>query len=237
MIVKTKLYIPHVRNALVPRPRLMRQLDEGLGAKLTLISAPAGYGKTTALGEWARQCGIPVAWLSLDKQDDEWIPFWSCVTASIGERIPGFAQTVWPLLEKGPSATSVSLESAISAMLNELNRRSGELAIVLDDYHVIELPAIQKSLSYLLEHLPPSHPYLYRESNRLDVAYRQTSGLRRNAANLGEGFAVLSGRGAGLLPGYDGLVAVQRASSGAVQSDGRLDQRTAASGDHAEEQR
>jgi LuxR family maltose regulon positive regulatory protein len=168
MIVKTKLYIPHVRKALVIRSRLMRKLDEGLGAKLTLISAPAGYGKTTALSEWARQSGSLVAWVSLDKQDDHWIPFWSYITASIEERVPGYGQTVWPLLEKGQSASSMSLEPAIAAMLNELNQLSGELAIFLDDYHLIQLPAIQHSLSYLLEHLPP-HIHLYIAS-RTDLA-------------------------------------------------------------------
>ncbi|GFZ86906.1 hypothetical protein GCM10008018_36250 [Paenibacillus marchantiophytorum] len=160
MIVQTKLYIPHAHNALVPRPRLIRKLDEGLRAKLTLITASAGYGKTTALSEWARQSDAQVAWVSLDKQDDAWIPFWSCVTASIQEKVPGFAQTVWPFLEKGPSASSVSLEPAISAMLNALDQRFGELVIVLDDYHLIEHPDIQKSLTYLLEHMP-AHIHLY----------------------------------------------------------------------------
>ncbi|MDG0795159.1 hypothetical protein OMP38_33290 [Cohnella ginsengisoli] len=160
---------PHVRNALVPRPRLTHKLDEGLRAKLTLISAPAGYGKTTALSEWARQCGILVAWLSLDIQDDEWFSFWSSVTAAIQKRVPGYARKIWPLLEKGPSASSVSSEPAISAMLNELNLLPEALAIVLDDYHAIEHPAIQKSLGYMLEHLPP-HIHLYIAS-RNDLAF------------------------------------------------------------------
>lgn len=147
----------------------MRKLNEGLRVKLTLISASAGYGKTTALGDWARQSGCPVAWVSLDKQDDEWISFWHGVTASIRMRVPGYGRTLRALLEKGPSASSVSSEPAISAMLNELNQLPGELAIVLDDYHVIELPAIHKSLSYLLEHLPPRvHLFI---ASRTDLAF------------------------------------------------------------------
>ncbi|QTH41380.1 hypothetical protein J4772_28135 [Cohnella sp. LGH] len=160
MIVKTKLYIPHKRQDSVPRPRLMRKLDEGLEAKLTLISASAGYGKTTVLSEWARQSGIAVAWVSLDKQDDEWISFWTYVTSSIRGQAPGFAQTFMPLLAKGPSSSFASSEPAVAAMLNELNRLPGELAIVLDDYHCIELPEIQRSLSYFVDHLPP-HIHLY----------------------------------------------------------------------------
>ncbi|MFB9279462.1 LuxR C-terminal-related transcriptional regulator [Cohnella cellulosilytica] len=161
MIVKTKLYIPHKRHDSVPRPRLMRKLDEGLEAKLILISASAGYGKTTALSEWARQSGVAVAWVSLDKQDDEWIAFWTYVTSSIQEQAPGFAQTVLPLLANGPSASFASSEPAVTAMLNELNQLPGELAIVLDDFHCIELPEIQRSLSYFVDRLPPQiHLYI-----------------------------------------------------------------------------
>jgi LuxR family maltose regulon positive regulatory protein len=157
MIVRTKLHIPHVRNALVSRPRLIRKLDEGLEAKLTLVSAQAGYGKTTALSEWVKQCGALAAWVSLDKLDNDYIQFWSYVTASIRERVPGFGQTVDHVLVKGPPA---SLEYAIPALLNELDQLTGELVIILDDYHFIDLPEIHRSLNDLLEHLPP-HIHLY----------------------------------------------------------------------------
>ncbi|MEK8128093.1 LuxR C-terminal-related transcriptional regulator [Paenibacillus filicis] len=126
-------------------------------AKLTLVSAQAGYGKTTALSTWVRQCSSPVAWISLDKQDNDWMQFWRYVLASIRETIPGFGLAVEPLLETGPS---VSVEPAIMALLNELDGLTGEWVIVLDDYHMIEFPAIQQSMICLLEHLPP-HIHLY----------------------------------------------------------------------------
>ncbi|MFC5468216.1 LuxR C-terminal-related transcriptional regulator [Cohnella suwonensis] len=157
MIVKTKLYVPHVTKSLVSRPRLIRKLNEGLEAKLTLVSAQAGYGKTTALSEWVKQCGVLAAWASLDRQDNDWIPFWSCVTASIQEKIPSFGQTIGPLLNIG---TRVSAEHVIKELLNELNDITDELVIILDDYHIIELPDIHHSLSYLLEHLP-RHIHLF----------------------------------------------------------------------------
>lgn len=157
MIVSTKLHIPHVRNSLVPRPRLIQMLNAGMEAKLTLVSAQAGYGKTTALSEWVRQCDAAVAWISLDKQDNDWIQFWRYVTASIQERIPGFGSTVGVLLEKG---SSTSTELAIIALLNELSQLTSELVIILDDYHVIELSSINHSMAYLLEHLP-SQIHLY----------------------------------------------------------------------------
>ncbi|WHY21158.1 LuxR C-terminal-related transcriptional regulator [Paenibacillus sp. G2S3] len=157
MIVGTKLHIPRVRKTLVSRPRLMRKLNEGMDYKLTLISAQAGYGKTTALSEWIGHCDTQVAWVSLDMQDNDWAQFWSYVTASIQERCPRFGSTVQPLLMNGPSMT---LEPAIVALLNELNNLTSELIIILDDYHVIETPTIHQSMAYLLEHLPP-HIHLY----------------------------------------------------------------------------
>ncbi|MCI0184764.1 BTAD domain-containing putative transcriptional regulator [Sulfoacidibacillus ferrooxidans] len=161
MIVTTKLQIPHTRHSLVARPRLMAKLNEGMNAKLTLASAQAGYGKTTMLSQWARQCGIHVAWVSLDQQDNDWIQFWSNIIASIREKVPGFGTQVEARLEKGPSATSLSSEPAIKELLNELNQWSGEMAIVLDDYHFIDMASIHDSLSYLLEHLPPQiHLYI-----------------------------------------------------------------------------
>ncbi|KQX51150.1 LuxR C-terminal-related transcriptional regulator [Paenibacillus sp. Root444D2] len=165
MIVSTKLHIPHIRNALVSRPRLMHKLNEGMDAKVTLVSAQAGYGKTTALSQWAKLCSALVAWVSLDKQDNDWIQFWSYVTASIQERVPGFGKAVSSLLENGPSESS---ETVIKALLNELNRFTNKMVIILDDYHVIELPAIHDSLVYLLNYLPP-HIHLYIAS-RTDLA-------------------------------------------------------------------
>ncbi|WP_424767692.1 LuxR C-terminal-related transcriptional regulator [Paenibacillus sp. sgz302251] len=157
MILSTKLHIPQARVSLVSRPGLIAKLNEGMKAKLTLISAQAGYGKTTALSEWVKQCGALVAWVSVDKQDNDWVQFWSYVTASIQERVPHFGESVWSLLKKGPS---VFLEPAIKALLNELNGITSELVIIFDDYHFIELSDIHRSLAYLLEHLPP-HIHLY----------------------------------------------------------------------------
>jgi len=157
MIVSTKLHIPQTRSSLVARPRLMRKLDEGMSVKLTLVSAQAGYGKTTLLSEWVQQYGGLAAWVSLDKRDNDGIRFWSYVIASIRAKIPEFGIPVEFLLEKGPS---VPLDSAISELLNELERLTCDLIIILDDYQFIELPAIHHSLTFLLEHLP-SHIHLY----------------------------------------------------------------------------
>ncbi|MHA6481665.1 LuxR C-terminal-related transcriptional regulator [Paenibacillus sp. strain BS8-2] len=157
MVVPTKIQIPHVRQSLVARPGLLSKLNEGMNAKLTLVSAQAGYGKSTALSEWAKQCGAPVAWVSLDKQDNEWGPFWSCMVAAIRARIPSFGQSITDLLTQ---ELDTSQETIMRALLYELISINGELVIVLDDYHVIELPLIHESLGYLLEYLPP-HFHIY----------------------------------------------------------------------------
>jgi LuxR family maltose regulon positive regulatory protein len=175
VIVSTKFQIPHIRNTMVSRPKLMRKLNEGMATKLMLVSAQAGYGKTTALSEWVKQCGAVVAWVSLDKHDNEWISFWSGVTSSIQARIPGFGQTIGYLLEKGPSESS---EPMIKELLNELNHITGKLVIILDDYHVIELPDIHQSLGYLLEYLPP-HIHLYIAS-RTDLPIPTARLLAKN---------------------------------------------------------
>lgn len=177
MIAATKMHIPYERHALVNRSDLMRLLDKGMDAKLTLVFAPSGYGKTTALSEWARQRENLVAWISLGKQDDDWITFWSVVIASIHNRVEGFGRTVRPLLDQGPSASSASMEPAMTALLNELNRLPGKLVIMFDDYHLVTMPAIQKSMSYLLEYLP-DHIHCYIAS-RNDLPFPTTRWLAK----------------------------------------------------------
>ncbi|MFC3802378.1 BTAD domain-containing putative transcriptional regulator [Cohnella sp. GCM10012308] len=169
MIVRTKLAIPRIRGALVPRPRLTHKLNEGLNARLTSISGPSGYGKTTALSQWARLASLPVAWISLDRQDNDWIAFWSGLTAAVETVAPGFGHSVLPLVKEGPSsvpasasasasasalAAASSSEPAIKALLNELCELEGELAIVLDDFQFIELSTVHRSWAYFVERLP-----------------------------------------------------------------------------------
>ena len=160
MTASTKIHIPRERHPLVARSGLLRLLDEGMDAKLTLVSAPSGYGKSTALSEWARQREQPVAWISLGKQDDDWTTFWHMVVASIRKGTDGFGVTVEPLLTQGPSASFASTEPAMTALLNELNQLTSELVMIFDDYHLMTAPAIQKSMSYLLEFLP-GHIHFY----------------------------------------------------------------------------
>lgn len=160
MIVRSKLSIPYARNELIPRTELLRVLDEGMTVKLTLLSAPAGYGKTTVLSEWARLQGDSVIWVSLDSQDDSWTVFWEYLLAALQQKMPEFGHSVRPILDNGPSASALSPQPLVSALLNELLLISHSITIIFDDFHFISTPAIHKSMSYLLQHLP-SHVHLY----------------------------------------------------------------------------
>jgi len=158
-LLTTKLYIPPVRPELVPRPRLVERLNTGLDRKLTLISAPAGFGKTTLLSEWAAGCGRSVAWVSLDEGDNDPARFLAYsvgalqtlalsqvegIEASIGEGVLNAFQTPQP----------PPIETVLTALINEVAATPDPFALVLDDYHVIEAEAIHDALTFLLDHLP-----------------------------------------------------------------------------------
>jgi LuxR family maltose regulon positive regulatory protein len=161
-LLKTKLYIPPARSDLVPRPRLIERLDEGLrlGCKLTLISAPAGFGKTTLLSEWIAGCGARarVAWLSLDEGDNDVARFWSYAIAALQTLEPEIGQTALGALQAA-QAQPPPLEPLLISLTNDITALGlGErpTILALDDYHVLEAEAIHESLDYLLDHLPPA---------------------------------------------------------------------------------
>ena len=150
-ILATKLYTPPLRPKTVLRPRLIERLNEGLSAsqKLTLISAPAGFGKTTLISEWSAVCDRPVAWLSLDEGDNDSTCFMTYLIAAlqtiktnIGERLPGMMQ----------SPQSPSAESILTALINDISTIPNPFILVLDDYHVIDAKTVDDALTFLLEH-------------------------------------------------------------------------------------
>ncbi len=161
-LLTPKLRLPRQRSFLVPRERLFAQLDAGMERKLTLVSAPAGSGKTTLVSAWAarlpRQGGPGVAWLSLDEGDNDPVRFWRYVIAACQTLHPSIRQSSLALLY-GWRTFSFDREQAfmiITALLNELHDLPGRGVLVLEDYHDISTPLIHQALSAFLDHLPPT---------------------------------------------------------------------------------
>ncbi len=152
-ILATKLYAPLPRPKAVPRPRLIEPLNEGLHRKLTLVSAPAGFGKTTLVCEWIAHCDRPVAWLSLDEGDNDLPRFLAYVVAALQTVEPSIGNDILGLLA---SSQTPPTELILTTLLNGISSTSNHILLVLDDYHVIESPPIDRALTFLLDHLPQS---------------------------------------------------------------------------------
>ncbi|HNA88921.1 MAG TPA: LuxR C-terminal-related transcriptional regulator [Anaerolineales bacterium] len=151
-ILATKLFIPPLRTNIVPRPHLTERMKEGKFHKLTLISAPAGFGKTTLVSEWITGCGLPVAWLSLDEGDNDHKRFLAYLIAALRTITKNIGERASDLLDAAPFP---DIESVLTSLLNEITATSDHFILVLDDYHLIESKQVDEAVSFLVEHLPP----------------------------------------------------------------------------------
>ena len=151
-LLTTKLYIPPPRPNLVSRPRLIERLDAGLNRKLTLVSAPAGFGKTTLLSEWAAGCERSVAWLSLDEGDDDPARFLAYFITALQTIHKGVGDVALTTLR---SPQPPPIEAILTTLINEIATIPNSLIFILDDYHAINAQPIHDALTFLLDHLPP----------------------------------------------------------------------------------
>src|SRR5918995_2456972 len=154
-LLATKHYAPKWRPGLVSRPHLLARLDQGAERPLTLVSAPAGFGKTTLLAEWLAATPTrdrSVAWVSLDQGDNDPTRFWAYVIAGL--------QAIWPAL----GATTLAqlqapqpppIASVVTTLINELAALEHEVVLILDDLHVLDAPPVHEGIAFLLDHLPP----------------------------------------------------------------------------------
>jgi LuxR family maltose regulon positive regulatory protein len=174
LLLRTKLYIPLPRPHLVPRGRLVERMQAGQAGKLTLIVAPAGFGKTTLVSAWiaartagrglraesvaaapspqSSALGIGVAWVSLDTGDNDTTRFWSYVIAALETVYPAVGTTAMALLR---SPQPPAIEVILTPLLNAISALPIDGALILDDYHLIDTPAIHMAMAFLLDHLPP----------------------------------------------------------------------------------
>jgi len=153
-LLQTKVHTPPLRPNLVPRPRLIERLNQSLqpGQKLTLVSAPAGYGKTTAITQWAHSSRSPIGWLSLDRSDNIFERFFRYLAIAWEEVQPG---VIHSQLDTLLGTIAPDTEAVLAAFINVANEMSDHTALVLNDYHLIEEPSIHQALTFLIDHFPP----------------------------------------------------------------------------------
>jgi LuxR family transcriptional regulator, maltose regulon positive regulatory protein len=151
-LLQTKFYIPPIRPNQIARPRLSDLIHAGLDRSLILVSAPAGYGKTTLVSSWLKENQVPSAWLSLDGGDNDPIRFLQYLVAALTLIEPGIEDDVFGMLQ---GIQPAQFESVVNLLVNELASFSDPFVLVLDDFHVIHSEAVLKIFTYLLEHLPP----------------------------------------------------------------------------------
>jgi len=153
-ILTTKLYIPPPRPNLVPRWRLIEQLSAALTSKLTLVSAPAGFGKSTLLASWGKQVeAASIAWLSLDENDNDLVRFLTYFVAALQTINQEIGEGILTVLQSPGTPNS---DIILTNLLNEITEHPDEIVLILDDYHVIDKKAINQILVFLLDHLPPN---------------------------------------------------------------------------------
>ena len=154
-LLETKLYIPKRRPGLVSRPRLIERLDRGTGRKLTLVSAPAGFGKTTLLAEWLAATPASeraAGWVSLHETDNDPALFWAYFITALQKVRSEVGESALSLLH---SPQPPPIESVLTTLINGINAIEDDFALILDDFHVIDSQPVHAAIAFLLDHLPP----------------------------------------------------------------------------------
>lgn len=150
-LLATKLHIPRRAEGLVEREALLGQLDAIRMRRLTLVSAPAGFGKTTLIADWAARTGYPTAWLSLDANDNEPQRFLSYIIAAMRTVVPEFGEKLQGAIQRGAMPPA---ETMLALLVNELAAVEREVLLVLDDYHAINNEQVHEGVLFVLEHAP-----------------------------------------------------------------------------------
>ena len=150
-LIQTKLHRPRLRTDLVDRPRLLTQLGCAVEHKVTLISAPAGYGKTALLCQWLETCPHPSAWLSLDENDSDLVVFVRYVIRAVQTAYPGACTGV---KERLHAPSSPPWDHMATVLVNDLAKLPNPLTLALDDYHFVHDPRVHQFLAKVIRYLP-----------------------------------------------------------------------------------
>ena len=226
-LIRTKLNLPFLRQKLVSRPHLKDQIAQGLRGPLTLITAPAGFGKTTLVASCIASGEMPVAWLSLDKDDNQVERFLSYLVAALQETDRTIGSEAAQLLAAARQATP---EAILTSLINDLETIGGEIALVLDDYQLINGPAVHEQVAFLLEHCPKTFHLVIatRSDPPLPLTRLRGRGQTFELRTVRSSFYQARGnripeRHHGASPGY-------WIGGGTCRADGRLDCRLADGG-------
>ncbi|MFW6296912.1 MAG: LuxR C-terminal-related transcriptional regulator [Desulfosalsimonas sp.] len=150
-LIRTKIHIPSVRARLIDRSRLKHRLDAAENCKLTLVSAPAGFGKTSLLAGWCLDCARSPAWLSIDPDDNDPRVFWRYFSASLGSAYPDIGISAMEMLQ-APSGLPV--KAVVRALINEIFEKNENVTLVLDDFHLIESESVLNVFKYFIDYMP-----------------------------------------------------------------------------------
>lgn len=176
-LLQTKLYAPSPSQRLVVRERLIQRLNEGLelGSKLTLVAAPVGYGKTTLVGNWLSTLNTPIAWLSLDAEDNDLSRFWTYVIAALQTVQPKLGYQIITHLQ---NTQTPHIENLLTDLINQATTLTHKIILILDDFHLVETTDIHKGLNFLIEHLPPQLHLVFitREDPPIPLAQMRVKG-------------------------------------------------------------
>jgi LuxR family maltose regulon positive regulatory protein len=177
-LLKTKISIPRLPGEFVHRPRLTERIHQGVKGPLTLISAPAGFGKTNLLIEWTKETTLPVAWLTIDSDDNDTSRFIRYAIGAFQTVVPGFGEEALALdLLQSPQGDGWKM--GLTLLINELAVLPKEMVLVYDDFHVLENPVIVERLDFFLKHSPPNFHLIVAsrsEPTELDMAFLRAKG-------------------------------------------------------------
>lgn len=158
-LLATKLFVLRPRPGLVARPRLVERLNGALNSGLLLVSAPAGFGKTTAIVQWtaAQASHLPVAWLQVDEADNDPVRFWDYVIASVRTIAPAIGDAALTMLRSPQLYTT---EAMLTSLINDIVNTTSELILVIDDYHLIKSDAVHSAVTFLIDHCPANMHFI-----------------------------------------------------------------------------
>jgi LuxR family maltose regulon positive regulatory protein len=174
-LIRTKISAPQIPNKFVHRPRLTGRLKQGIQGPLTLLAAPAGFGKTNLLIEWTKETSLPVAWLTIDNQDNDVNRFFCYFVGALQTLVPRLGEEALEFIQLTGGS---NLEVGLTLLINELSVLLKEMALVLDDFQVLENPAALQGVRFLLKYLPPNLHLVIasRSQPELDLAFLRAKG-------------------------------------------------------------